>query len=145
MAGNVAEFRQRASSALRPSSSISRFWLDQIVNEPGGQAGECHAVTCLLCPRLHIPVEVFAWQTKRRCRSMISWRHVARAQWRVTWDAMKAWRGKAARARLRGQLAGLLGWPKMRKEWRRIEAQRQVDDVYLESLFTEGRKSCIAR
>lgn len=33
------------------------------------------------------------------------------AQWRVTRDALRAWRGEAARARLRGQLAGLLRLP----------------------------------
>ncbi len=35
------------------------------------------------------------------------------AQWRVTRDALRAWRGEAARARLRGQLAGLLGLPRV--------------------------------
>ncbi len=44
------------------------------------------------------------------------------AQARVAWDALRAWRGTAARARLRGQLAGLLGLPKVLR-WRR-EVQR---------------------
>jgi GT2 family glycosyltransferase len=38
---------------------------------------------------------------------------ILRAQARITWDALKAWRGAAARARLSGQLAGLLGLPRV--------------------------------
>jgi GT2 family glycosyltransferase len=37
---------------------------------------------------------------------------IVRAQWRVACDALRAWRGAAARARLRGQLAGLIGLPR---------------------------------
>ncbi|HEM61418.1 MAG TPA: glycosyltransferase family 2 protein, partial [Chloroflexi bacterium] len=37
------------------------------------------------------------------------WRRVLLAQWRISWEAVKAWRGEAARARLRGQVAGLWG------------------------------------
>ncbi len=43
---------------------------------------------------------------------------ILRSQWRVTRDALKAWRGAAARARLRGQAAGLLGLPRV-LSWRR--------------------------
>jgi GT2 family glycosyltransferase len=39
-------------------------------------------------------------------------------QLKVTQDAVRAWRGTAARARLRGQLAGLLGLPRV-LGWRR--------------------------
>ncbi len=42
---------------------------------------------------------------------------IVAAQWRVTRDALRAWRGAAARARLRGQAAGLLGLPRVLK-WR---------------------------
>jgi GT2 family glycosyltransferase len=41
-------------------------------------------------------------------------RHFGRilgAQWRISRDALRAWRGEAARARLRGQLAGLMRLP----------------------------------
>jgi GT2 family glycosyltransferase len=49
---------------------------------------------------------------------------IVRGQWRVTKDALLAWRGAAARARLRGQIAGLLGLPKV-LGWRRaIQAGR---------------------
>jgi GT2 family glycosyltransferase len=40
------------------------------------------------------------------------WPQILGAQGRVTRDALRAWRGEAARARLRGQLAGLLGLPR---------------------------------
>ncbi len=59
------------------------------------------------------------------------WRSIARAQWRITLDALKAWRGAAARARLRGQLAGVLGLPAMLRKRRAVQAARRVDDAYL--------------
>ena len=43
---------------------------------------------------------------------------IVRAQWRITWDALRAWRGASARARLRGQLAGVIGLPRV-LGWRR--------------------------
>ena len=45
------------------------------------------------------------------------WRRIIGTQLRITWDALKSWRGAAARARLRGQIAGVLGlraWLKRR-------------------------------
>ncbi len=63
------------------------------------------------------------------------WRRVMAAQWAIAGDALRSWRGEAARARLRGQIAGLLGWPRMLKARRRIQAARQVTDEYLESLL----------
>ena len=51
---------------------------------------------------------------------------IARAQFGDFWQALKAWRGQAARARLRGMAAGLIRtltiWPKRR----RIQATRTV-------------------
>lgn len=49
-------------------------------------------------------------------------RRIVRAQWRISLDALRAWRGAAARARLRGQLAGIAGLPKVLR-WR-AEVQR---------------------
>jgi GT2 family glycosyltransferase len=66
------------------------------------------------------------------------WPRVLRAQWRITRDALPAWRGAAARARLRGQVAGLFGWPRMLSKRRVIQAGRQVTDSYIESLLSEG-------
>jgi hypothetical protein len=64
------------------------------------------------------------------------WRAVLRAQWRVTRDALRAWRGKAARARLRGQLAGLAGIPRMLRARRSVQRTRCVSDSYLLSVLT---------
>jgi len=47
---------------------------------------------------------------------------IVAAQLKIARDALAAWRGAAARARLRGQIAGLLGLPKV-LGWRR-EVQR---------------------
>ncbi|MGD9318095.1 MAG: glycosyltransferase family 2 protein, partial [Anaerolineae bacterium] len=66
------------------------------------------------------------------------WSPILRAQWHVARDALRAWRGEAAQARLRGQIAGLLGWPKMRRAHRAIQATRRVPDEYLESLLTSA-------
>jgi GT2 family glycosyltransferase len=63
------------------------------------------------------------------------WHRVLHAQWAVTRDALRAWRGEAARARLRGQLAGLLSWPIMLKRRQTIQSARRVSDEYLESLL----------
>jgi GT2 family glycosyltransferase len=60
---------------------------------------------------------------------------IAGAQWRVARDALRAWRGEAARARLRGQLAGLLGLPKV-WSWRRtVQAGRVVPVGEIERLL----------
>ena len=51
---------------------------------------------------------------------------IVRAQGRIAWDALRAWRGQAARARLRGQLAGLLTLPRV-LAWRRAtQSTRRV-------------------
>jgi GT2 family glycosyltransferase len=63
------------------------------------------------------------------------WSRVLRAQWQVSREALHAWRGEAARARLRGQLAGLLGLPRMLRQRRAIQASRRVTDEYLGDLL----------
>ena len=40
------------------------------------------------------------------------WPRMLRAQLQISLAALRAWRGREARARLRGQLAGLLGLPR---------------------------------
>ncbi len=65
------------------------------------------------------------------------WRAVLRAQLRITWDALRAWQGAAARARLRGQLAGLLGIPNMLRKRRAVRRCRSVDQSYIESILTK--------
>lgn len=59
------------------------------------------------------------------------WGHILRAQLRIFWQALRAWRGAAARARLRGQVAGLLGLPGMLRKRRRVQAKRWVSDEAL--------------
>jgi len=65
------------------------------------------------------------------------WREIIAAQWRFAWEAIKAWRGTSARARLRGQLAGLIAIPKLLRKRRAIQAQRKVSDAYVLSLLSE--------
>ncbi|MCX7838792.1 MAG: glycosyltransferase family 2 protein [Anaerolineae bacterium] len=59
------------------------------------------------------------------------WRAIVRAQLRITFDALKHWRGEAARARVRGQIAGVLGLPR----WlaRRREVIRRASDAEIEA------------
>lgn len=60
---------------------------------------------------------------------------VLRAQWRLMGDALKAWRGAAARARLRGMLAGLWGIPRLWRKRGAIQRARTVAIDYLEALL----------
>ena len=64
------------------------------------------------------------------------WRNVIQAQLRITREALSAWRGQAARARLRGQLAGLLGLPKMLRKRQVIQSARRISDDELTRLLT---------
>jgi GT2 family glycosyltransferase len=66
----------------------------------------------------------------------VHWRAILRAQVRLAWEALRAWRGAAARARLRGMLAGLLGVPRMLHKRRIVQRIRTVDRSYLESILT---------
>ncbi len=58
-------------------------------------------------------------------------RHLPRilaAQGRIAWEALTHIRGEAARARLRGQLDGILGLPRMARKRQLIQARRVVDE-----------------
>ncbi|MEP0761373.1 MAG: glycosyltransferase family 2 protein, partial [Chloroflexota bacterium] len=61
---------------------------------------------------------------------------VLRAQLGLAWEALRAWRGAAARARLRGMVAGLIGIPRMMRKRRGIQRARRVSLAYLESILT---------
>jgi GT2 family glycosyltransferase len=61
---------------------------------------------------------------------------ILRAQFTLAWQALRAWRGAAARARLRGMVASLRGAPKMLRKRRRIQQDRRVSIAYLESILT---------
>lgn len=65
------------------------------------------------------------------------WWSVVGAQLRISREAVRAWRGEAARARLRGQLAGLLGLPQMLGKRREIQARRVIDDGSLSKRLTQ--------
>jgi GT2 family glycosyltransferase len=69
------------------------------------------------------------------------WRAILRAQLRLTAEALRAWRGAAARARLHGQLAGLLGLPKMLRKRQKVQRSQIVDRSYLESILTRVDES----
>ena len=64
------------------------------------------------------------------------WRKILQAQLNITKEALRAWRGQAARARLRGQLAGLLGLFKMLPKRRAIQSNRRIDDDSLTAVLT---------
>ncbi|HQJ52733.1 MAG TPA: glycosyltransferase family 2 protein [Anaerolineae bacterium] len=57
------------------------------------------------------------------------------AQLKISSEALKAWRGAAARARLRGQLAGLLNWPRLIRQRRLIQASRKSAIDRIEGLL----------
>ncbi|MEP7291962.1 MAG: glycosyltransferase family 2 protein, partial [Chloroflexota bacterium] len=62
---------------------------------------------------------------------------IVRAQVRLASEAVRAWRGEAARARLRGMLAGLVGVPRMLRKRRSIQATRKLSDAELEALLQD--------
>jgi GT2 family glycosyltransferase len=57
------------------------------------------------------------------------WWAIARAQGRIAWDALRAWRGQAARARLRGQIAGVFGLIGILRQRRAIQSARRISDA----------------
>jgi GT2 family glycosyltransferase len=65
---------------------------------------------------------------------------VLRAQARLAWDALKSWRGAAARARLRGMLATLWELPELLRKRQAIQAMRTVPIDYLETVLSAPRK-----
>lgn len=64
------------------------------------------------------------------------WPLIVKAQFRITFAALRAWRGEAARARLRGQLAGLWGIHKMWPKRQQMQAIRRLDDDSLTAVLT---------
>jgi GT2 family glycosyltransferase len=65
---------------------------------------------------------------------------VLKAQFRLAWEALRAWRGEAARARLRGMWAGLWNLPRMLGKRRAVQAGRTVPIDYVEAVLTPLRK-----
>jgi GT2 family glycosyltransferase len=60
---------------------------------------------------------------------------IVRTQGALFIEAAHAWRGEAARARIRGMLAGLIGLPTILRKRRAVQALRRVDDDYLLSVL----------
>ncbi len=56
-------------------------------------------------------------------------------QIKIFGSALKAWRGEAARNRMKGQLAGVLGLPKMLRARRKVQASRVIDAARVEALL----------
>lgn len=65
------------------------------------------------------------------------WFRILGAQLKLTLEALRAWRGAAARARLRGQWAGLRHLPRMLAKRRAVQATRTVTDDYLETILSD--------
>ena len=64
------------------------------------------------------------------------WRPILQRQAALAWAALKAWRGAAARARLRGMASAMLG---LRGAWRkrhRIQASKRVSDSSIDRQLT---------
>jgi GT2 family glycosyltransferase len=77
----------------------------------------------------NLPAEL--WRRHRR--------KIVAAQWERLRDALIAWRGEAARATVRGQLASFVGLQDMLRKRADIQARRRVDTAYIESLLvSEG-------
>jgi len=62
-------------------------------------------------------------------------RAIVAAQWRIAREALHAWRGPAARARLRGQCAGVLTAVRWLPYRRALLRRRRVDDAALAALL----------
>jgi len=61
--------------------------------------------------------------------------HVFRAQLSIAADALRNCRGSAARARLRGQLAGLLGLPRVLQQRALVQSRKRRHDVEIDCLL----------
>lgn len=70
------------------------------------------------------------WQLLRK-----HWRAILKAQWRITRDALRAWRGSAARARLRGQVVGLVTCLRWLGYRHRLLGKMRVSADYSDSLL----------
>lgn len=65
-----------------------------------------------------------------------NWQSIVKAQMSITAGALRAWRGEAARARLRGQIAGLAGIVSLLPARKVIQGKRTLDDDTLTSRLT---------
>lgn len=63
-------------------------------------------------------------------------RQILARQSKLLWQSMKAWRGREARARIRGMIAGALSIRSALEKRKRIQAAKRVTDDYIESILT---------
>ena len=63
---------------------------------------------------------------------------IVAAQWDRPRLALISWRGEAARATIRGQLASLVGLRDILRKRAAIQANRRVDEAYIESLLVSA-------
>jgi GT2 family glycosyltransferase len=66
------------------------------------------------------------------------WRPIIRQQFRTAAEAIRAWRGAAARARLRGIFAGLIRVPWLLRKRRSVQRTRRVTIEYLASILSDA-------
>ena len=80
------------------------------------------------------------WLIAKNMPDALLWRNlpsIIAGQLRVALAALRNLRGAAARARLAGQLAGLLGLPRQLQKRRLIQERRQIDDNTLKTKLLE--------
>jgi GT2 family glycosyltransferase len=65
------------------------------------------------------------------------WAKIAAAQVRIAWEALKHWRGEAARARLHGQLAALTALPRFLSKRGQTQLLKRVRDEELERILAK--------
>ncbi|GAB4525255.1 MAG: glycosyltransferase family 2 protein [Anaerolineae bacterium] len=65
---------------------------------------------------------------------------IVRGQWQQAVEALRAWRGEAARARLRGMLAGVLSAPRLWRKRRAIQKMRTVSIEQLEAVLSPPQR-----
>ena len=73
----------------------------------------------------------FPWALWRKYAARIMWR-----QLQLFWQAIRAWRGKEARAYMRGVFAGIWQLPSAWRKRRTIQASRVVSIEYLDSILS---------
>ncbi len=81
----------------------------------------------------------FIWLIAKNFPSSLWRKHrgaILRAQWRIAREALRAWRGVEARARLRGMLAGVIGLPRMLRKRRSVQQLRRVSDDELLAILS---------
>ena len=61
--------------------------------------------------------------------------HIARAQLSIAFDALRNCRGSAARARLRGQIAGLLSLPRVLQKRAVVQSRKRLHDAEIDRLL----------